>query len=661
MKFYPILFLAAPFIISGCGGGSSVNSESITDRSNAEPIRVTSSSWQTTQAKLSSAASISVKTYTRKKGGTRHNPNFVTYLRASINGVLDNPAHTQFLIDIDNNPATGFQFENELWSAQSGIDYLIEDGELYKSTANDSSWSWKWVKHVGIQKSGDSRRIDIQLSKQHAFEPLCKDFNIGYIELNTDWNVVDYFPKANRMSKQTITFCETYNAPPKITLLGLGSMVFEVDDPQYADPGATASDPEDGDITSKIKVTSNVDIHKVGNYTIKYEVKDSSGSVAKKERSIRVVKPSLTGINVDGKYDDWGNFNRIVDYSRTTHVGNSSASWGHYLNATDTAEYLYFIADKWQGHSGAPASANGSTVGNNWQFFLDTDKNSATGYYGYDYLIENGEFYQFSGSSNEEWSWKYKETSGVSFARGYRPNRPTKGRVEVGVAKSLLANLGGTININFRPLDANWQGASFGGAYKLKSAGINHAPNAVEDAFDADYKKPVDINVVANDTDPDNDAIKLISFTQPAVGKVTNKGNGILTFDAQGHVGSISFSYTIADSKGGQDSTVVTVASVNPNDMAHDEWPVIKDETITVKSGQSIIIDVLANDSDPDGDTLHLDQVDSTSHGTTVKINGNKVKYTSDAGFTGTEVFYYGVHDGYGHNGSGKVTITVTP
>ncbi len=765
-----ITFLST-IILSACGGGSSAGTDQET--TGTAPVQITTESWHNTQARLTSNTTLTTKTYIRRSGGTRTRPKYTTYLRAQINGVTDNPAHEQFFIDIDNNPATGFKFANELWSTQSGIDYLIEDGQLYKSTANDSSWSWELITSVHRNRN----RIDIKLSNQHAFEPLCKDFNIGYVELGSDWNVKDYFPKANHMSKQTVSFCGVYNEPPKITLLGngLNSLVFEINDPLYADPGATASDLEDGDISSKIIVSSNVNIHKVGNYTITYEVKDSQGLTAKKTRYIRVVKPSRTGIVVDGKLDDWSTINPIVHHRHTSYSGHFSSSSGYYLKASDTAESLYFIADTWQSHSHAPASANGSSIGQNWQYFMDTDNNSATGYNGYDYLIENGHLLHFSGLSIHEWSWKQINTTDVSFARGFRLDRPTKGRVEVSVAKSLLPNLGDTMKIQFVSRDSNWQvGASFGNSYKLKTRntinhppiatndnqttysahpgtkhfifvlendsdpdgdalGISHvtqpshgktgistaqgtpqktvwytprtgftgtdsftytiqdthgnsatatvtlnvtqgnrAPNAVEDAPTTTSDTPIDIDVLANDRDPDGNPIRILSFTQPTYGVVTEVTLSCpsaacrrrhLHFDPQGHVGSISFSYTITDgrtlSPNHTDTAVVTVATTSPSDTTHTGWPVIKNETVTVKAGQSILISVLANDSDPDGDTLILDQVDSGNHGTTSKVSGNKVRYTPEAGFTGTDEFWYGVHDGHGHNGAGKVSITV--
>jgi hypothetical protein len=51
--------------------------------------------------------------------------------------------HFQYFLDTDNNSATGFSFGEDSWRI-SGADYLVEDGELYKSNSNDA-WSWTYV------------------------------------------------------------------------------------------------------------------------------------------------------------------------------------------------------------------------------------------------------------------------------------------------------------------------------------------------------------------------------------------------------------------------------------------------------------------------------------------------------------------------------------
>lgn len=71
----------------------------------------------------------------------------------------------------------------------------------------------------------------------------------------------------------------TTNLPPVITLLGTNPMTITVGT-NFVDPGATASDPEDGDITSKIVASSTVSTTTPGTYSITYNVKDSQGLAA---------------------------------------------------------------------------------------------------------------------------------------------------------------------------------------------------------------------------------------------------------------------------------------------------------------------------------------------------------------------------------------------
>lgn len=52
--------------------------------------------------------------------------------------------------------------------------------------------------------------------------------------------------------------------------------------------GVSATDKEDGDLTSKIKVEGNVDTSKIGNYKINYSVTDSKNLTTSKQRVITV-------------------------------------------------------------------------------------------------------------------------------------------------------------------------------------------------------------------------------------------------------------------------------------------------------------------------------------------------------------------------------------
>ncbi len=79
------------------------------------------------------------------------------------------------------------------------------------------------------------------------------------------------------------------NTPPTITLLGANPLNVQQGS-TFIDPGATANDKEDGDLTSKIKVSGTVDTSKAGTYTLLYTVTDSGGVVAKVTRIVHVTK-----------------------------------------------------------------------------------------------------------------------------------------------------------------------------------------------------------------------------------------------------------------------------------------------------------------------------------------------------------------------------------
>jgi hypothetical protein len=77
---------------------------------------------------------------------------------------------------------------------------------------------------------------------------------------------------------------------PVITVLGAARIYVKVNT-VYNDPGATAFDNYDGDITSRIVVTNRVVITTIGSYRVTYNVKDSSGNTAYAVgRTVNVVK-----------------------------------------------------------------------------------------------------------------------------------------------------------------------------------------------------------------------------------------------------------------------------------------------------------------------------------------------------------------------------------
>jgi hypothetical protein len=75
--------------------------------------------------------------------------------------------------------------------------------------------------------------------------------------------------------------------PPVITLNGSSSIQHILNSP-YTDPGATATDDKDGDLTASISVTNNVNKDLKGTYTVEYTVSDAAGNTASATRTVVV-------------------------------------------------------------------------------------------------------------------------------------------------------------------------------------------------------------------------------------------------------------------------------------------------------------------------------------------------------------------------------------
>ena len=84
----------------------------------------------------------------------------------------------------------------------------------------------------------------------------------------------------------------TDTTPPVITLNGSSTIQLNVGD-TWTDPGATATDETDGDITSSITVNGTVDTSTVGTYTLTYSVADAASNTASLTRTV-VVNPAPT-------------------------------------------------------------------------------------------------------------------------------------------------------------------------------------------------------------------------------------------------------------------------------------------------------------------------------------------------------------------------------
>ena len=89
--------------------------------------------------------------------------------------------------------------------------------------------------------------------------------------------------------------------------------------------------------------------------------------------------------------------------------------------------------------------------------------------------------------------------------------------------------------------------------------------------------------------------------------------------------------------------------------------PVAHDDTANVQENGSVAIDVLANDTDADRDTLTVTNLSNPPNGTATLNADQTVQYTPDAEFTGNDAFTYTAFDGQDSSNLATVTVTVVP
>ena len=185
---------------------------------------------------------------------------------------------------------------------------------------------------------------------------------------------------------------------------------------------------------------------------------------------------------------------------------------------------------------------------------------------------------------------------------------------------------------------------------------VNQPPKAVNDTATTTAGKAVTIsNVLANDTDPDGNTLTVTANTNPANGTVTRSGSSFTYTPKAGFTGTDTFTYTVSDGKGGTATGTVTITVTAVN-----QPPKAMNDTATTTAGKAVTIsNVLANDTDPDGNTLSVTANTNPANGTVTR-SGSSFTYTPKAGFTGTDTFTYTISDGKGGTATGTVTITVT-
>lgn len=195
-------------------------------------------------------------------------------------------------------------------------------------------------------------------------------------------------------------------------------------------------------------------------------------------------------------------------------------------------------------------------------------------------------------------------------------------------------------------------------------------PNAVNDEYTIDEGETLTVNapgVLANDTDPENDPLIAQLVQGPlAAAKFTFNADGSFVFRPKaGFSGAVFFLYKASD--GGAASSVARVTIIV--NSLNDPPAAVADAAATTEDA-AIAINVLANDSDPEGDPITVVSVNSAGTLGAVTLGvGGVVNYdpTASAALQAlgaaeiqTDTFTYTIRDTSGETSTATVTVTVT-
>ena len=176
---------------------------------------------------------------------------------------------------------------------------------------------------------------------------------------------------------------------------------------------------------------------------------------------------------------------------------------------------------------------------------------------------------------------------------------------------------------------------------------VNDPPTAVNDPTNPTTEdNAITINVVANDTDSDGSVIpgSVLLIDLPTNGLASNNGDGTVTYTPnENYNGNDSFTYTVEDDQG----AVSNIATVSIQVAGTNDPPVaVDDANNSTNEDTPLVINITANDSDPDGTIDNSSIIASVpANGTVTILTGGNIRYTPNQDFNGSDSFNYTVKD----------------
>jgi len=184
------------------------------------------------------------------------------------------------------------------------------------------------------------------------------------------------------------------------------------------------------------------------------------------------------------------------------------------------------------------------------------------------------------------------------------------------------------------------------------------APTAVDDLATVTENSYVRIRVLHNDSDAEDDPLSVAEIiAQPANGTANIHNNRIRYWPLGGFLGQDTLTYRVSDGTSTADAAVTIDVVADTN-----QQPVAATDTGATKWQTPLRLNVLSNDTDPDGDALTVSTVTQPQRGSAEIVrDGAAIRFSPEGQFVGDSTFDYEISDGRGGTDTESVTVSIAP
>ncbi|PIV99197.1 MAG: hypothetical protein COW42_11800, partial [Deltaproteobacteria bacterium CG17_big_fil_post_rev_8_21_14_2_50_63_7] len=181
---------------------------------------------------------------------------------------------------------------------------------------------------------------------------------------------------------------------------------------------------------------------------------------------------------------------------------------------------------------------------------------------------------------------------------------------------------------------------------------INDPPIAADDVATTSVNRPVDIPVLANDTDPEGDTFSIQGTSTANGGTVLSNGQTVTYTPSANFLGTDRFTYTVIDEREASSSAFVDVTVAQTGNP-----PALVDDDFSTNEDTSVVLNVLANDQY--AGVLNVVSVTNSPYATNVINVDNTVTMTPVGDVFGPMEFSYTVQADNGWYATANVRVLV--